>query len=1146
MKAPGDRIPRPSLALTLPLLLTLSLLASGCIGGDSAGEQDTGFPAAPPGTGPRVLFDPLARPIPEIPFPNDVATVMDTGKPTGRKLNVRMNAPTRLESGIRDRIDRLDGFGNYSPITVRFSSTLDTQDLRNRQQPDYDFSDDAVYLINLNPASPRYGEAVPLDFGAGNFPIGLPAAHSWRYATPGDEDYRKRSYLYFRNDYREDSSNLLLETEEEDTNCNGLLDPDEDTDFDGVLDHPNLPDPENYNNACWTSGKAPKTLTIQARYDDILTFYEFETDTLIVRPIVPLEQSSEYAVVLTSRLRGLDGEPVRSPFPEVYHASQTERLRSLADILRQRRGEFGIGPEDVAFAWTFTTQTITRDLEAIRDGILGKGSLAWLRTAFPPEIESLVDTGVPELGDGNPYVVKIKNFELPFLVLGILNLGDIGMVAALLESYRYVDYLVSGSFVSPYFLANEDGVFDLDPASGRAQVEGDRTTFWLVVPKRQRDYPGPIPPGYPADDEPFGAAFYGHGYSTCRTEALGFAGLLARFGIATIGMDAPGHGPLDTLADIRGQLTNMARDAFGTDTLDEGVRNLLTDILGQDIGDFLYQVLFAFAAEQLLIPLDPELDSIDQLPARGIHTIDDIAVAAVETPFMQGGFQDGRAVDHTGDGISDSGADFWTARTFHTRDIVRQGVIDHLQMVRMMEAYDGAKTWDIDINLNGLPDDVAGDFDGDGVPDIGGTPDMGSGRGRYYTWGQSLGGFFSSIQTAVDPAILAGAPVSAGAGLTDIGLRSTQDGVYQAVFLEVFGPMVIGGPGRNILLDDYHSTPESFVAAHAAQGLTPADLDRTWLAFDKLLGNKEEVVPIAPIPPLAAGDRIEMVNLANGETDTAGVRTYRDGHAGFRAAVASDFGDPIQITVRDATGAVKAEVTADTGNAQGYGHARCSPDLRRFLGLSQMIVSPGDPASYAPHLIFDPLPGMEPRNILFLHSVGDPVVPIATGVGKARCAGLLGWQAPDPAHPYAVSLNQYLVDRHVTEGLKHMGRYGTWENPALFDPDNLSNGSDGLYSQKPAPGEEYRVRHIRREGGRVAGMSGLRLPFTDYENTDLHGVDPPLPRLKFDVGTFTTNQVAAFFWFDGTCISDDPCLAERDLAGCDWFWEGRRPADCPE
>jgi hypothetical protein len=173
------------------------------------------------------------------------------------------------------------------------------------------------------------------------------------------------------------------------------------------------------------------------------------------------------------------------------------------------------------------------------------------------------------------------------------------------------------------------------------------------------------------------------------------------------------------------------------------------------------------------------------------------------------------------------------------------------------------------------------------------------------------------------------------------------------------------------------------------------------------------------------------------------------------------------------------------------------------------------------------------------------VVPIATGVAKARCAGLSGWKAPDPGHAYDVSLNQYLIDHYVTEGLKHLGRYGTWDNPWLYDPDNLSTGTDGLSAARPPKGEEFRVRHVRRgSGGEVLGMSGVRFPFTDYKGSDLHGVDPSLPRLTFDVGTFVTNQIGTFFWSDGTCITDDPCLADIDMKGCTWFWQGKRPEDC--
>ena len=1113
------------------LILALAV-SCGCLGSSRPPE---GIAPAQAGSGPQVVFDPLADPMPEVPFPNDLVTVLDPSLPTGRRLNVRIHAATHLESGIRDRMDRLDGFGTYAPITVRFSARLDIRNIQNRHRPDYDFSDDAVFLVNLNPASRHYGEPVPLDLGIGNFPLGLPAAHNWRF---GEVEDSKRNYLYFKNDYRELSSNLLLETEEEDLDCNGMLDPGEDTDFDGLLDHPNLADPKQYNPGCWPDQDPPKTLDVFARYNDIVTFYEFETDTLIIRPIVPLEQASEYAVILTNRLVGEDGQPVRSPFPYVNHSSQTERLRPLIEIVEHHKDRFGIDPEDIAFAWTFTTQSVTRDLETIRDGLHGKGTMAWLGQAFPPEIQSVVGSGKPSLGDGNPYIVKIKNFQLPFLIIGFFSLGDLDMVAALLDTYRYVDYLVSGTFISPYFLNNDEGVFEIDPLTGTAQVTGDRVTFWLVVPKRRADYPGPVPAGYPEDTRPFPVTFYGHGYTTARTEALGFAGLMAKFGIATIGMDAPGHGPLDTLADIPNELRRMARETFGTDTLDQGVRDLLEDLLPSPLADALYRFLQGTLVN-ILVQVDPCMNGPEDLP-RCVEPpliLDNIAIAAVNAPLIRYGFRDGRAVDLTGDGVSDSGADFWTARTFHTRDIVRQGVIDHLQMVRIMETFDGRRLWDIDINGNGIRDDLAGDFNGDGVPDIGGSRDMGEGWGRYYTWGQSLGGFFSSIHAAIDPSIEAAAPVSAGAGLTDIGLRSIQDGVFQAVFLELLGPMVVGGYGRDILADDYDPKKA---------GYSEADLDSFWLAFDTLLGNKEKVIPIATIDPLMPGDRVELLNLANGEKGKGGgVRRFADGHIGFRASVAADFGDPLEITIRGADGRIKEQRVASCPTARGYGHMRGSPDLRRFMGLAQMILAPGDPASYAPHLIFEPLPGMHPKNVLFVHSVGDPVVPIATGVGKARCAGILGWQGPDQGHPYSVSLNQYLIDHYVTEGLKHVGRYGTWEDPLLFDPDNLSNGTDGLRAERPPRGEELRARYVRRaETGEIVGMSGIRFPFTDYKNSDLHGVDPPLPRLDFDVGTFVTNQIGVFFASDGTCITDDPCLADVDMKGCEWFWAGLRPDEC--
>ena len=43
---------------------------------------------------------------------------------------------------------------------------------------------------------------------------------------------------------------------------------------------------------------------------------------------------------------------------------------------------------------------------------------------------------------------------------------------------------------------------------------------------------------------------------------------------------------------------------------------------------------------------------------------------------------EGRARDLNADGFPDPGGDFWTANTFHTRDVVRQSTIDYMQVIR--------------------------------------------------------------------------------------------------------------------------------------------------------------------------------------------------------------------------------------------------------------------------------------------------------------------------------------------------------------------------------------------------------------------------------------------------------------------------------
>src|SRR5438552_5531627 len=117
--------------------------------------------------GPRVLFDLTKRPLPEIPFPNDLATRPDPASPTGLRVNASLVAPSQLERSVRARLDQLDGFGTFAPIAVAFDAELDVLDLYNRQN-DGDPGNDGVYLIDL-----VTGETAPLDFNGGHFPYTL-------------------------------------------------------------------------------------------------------------------------------------------------------------------------------------------------------------------------------------------------------------------------------------------------------------------------------------------------------------------------------------------------------------------------------------------------------------------------------------------------------------------------------------------------------------------------------------------------------------------------------------------------------------------------------------------------------------------------------------------------------------------------------------------------------------------------------------------------------------------------------------------------------------------------------------------------------------------------------------------------------------
>ncbi len=1031
-----------------------------------AGPESTLLGAPGDGTGPVVVFDLMGEPLPEIPLPNNVATRVDANSPTGRFLNISKIAPTFLESDLRDKADRLDGFGAYMPITLSFTKPLDLQNIVARHRDNDSMDDDTIYLIDIDPSSDEQGKLWPLDIGSGNFPIILETRDK-----------------YFENDERIACSNLMLETTHEDVNGNGTLDKGEDTDWDDQLDSPNYLDPdappESFlppgfaldESLCPDKGGGDQILGSELiAYDNLATFWEAESNTLIMRPVLPLRPGTLYAVVLTQRLVGRDGAPVRSPWPAKHHATQAADLNVLPELIEAH----GMGPKDVAFAWSFTTGTHTRELEWIRAGLYGHGKMSYLKGDYPTTNFMLDEVSTRE----QTYYALGDDFLNALQVL-VLEVADSAPAqAAILGDAETVGGVAAGSFISPNFLVDRDGIaapgypadddeiFEIDPVTGQAVVGETEVTWWCLFPKRTEAH----------GDKPFQLSILGHGYTSSRVEALAFAGRMTRFGMALCALDAYGHG-FDSDPDIQ----------------------------------TLIKAVFAST------PLKPFGDALLR----------------------------GRSRDLDNDGVPDSGGDFWTADIFHTRDIVRQTVVDHMQFVRMLRSFDGTQTWPYDTDGDGK-DDLAGDFDGDGIVDIGGDGE------RYSILGGSLGGIISALFAGIEPAIVTAAPVAGGAGLMDIGVRSRQGGVPEAVFLPLLGPFILGNP------------------------VTEGDGVRLLFMVNKI--NKSGKYTFAVLEDAVPGDRVEVLNLDSGELAHAVVPDDRK----FRIAIPADaltaterrpilgldeegavppmapdstldLGDPLEIRLLASDGTEKSRITTFERDveyygtlypegaplvaiAKGLGLKRNSSDMRRMMGISQMLLEPGDPVTYARYYN-DPLDfsydsGVVPgANVLNIPTAGDMNVPVNTGIAISRAAGMIELHEANPAYVgtalEGMSENRALIESYSIEAIECLPRWRTADGGSvLFDIDDLDFGLDpfGEPGMEKNFGGAPPLRIMKPSKVSGGGFQAMRMPLVKADGT--HGFGTPEPDLAFDIHNYMLNTVGLYFWTKGHNLGDDPCLED--------------------
>ncbi len=1091
-------------AVALCVALT-ALALGGCVENPLQGLQA----AEPADT--VVKMDFMHRPLPELPLPNDLATIHDAAADTKRRINASMVAPTAFERRTRRRIDALDGWGVYTPITIPMTGLIDLQGVLNAHHgDDYAFADDLVYVVDITPGSPTYGKPHPLDLGNGNFPVHLEKLDHYWAADP-----------------RRDTISALFDEHDEDTNGNGKLDPGEDTDLDGVLDKPNyLPG----------ISRSDTGDDLVKRADALMSFYERETNTLILRPLVPLRERTTYAVVVTRRMKDAKGKPVGSPFPWVHHLGQTDALSALPDVLSAGASTFGnLAMADVAFAWTFSTGSVTSDIVAVREGLYGYGVQRHLNEAFPPNLE------LKRLHDDKPskkyesvWTLSGETFATVAQLVaqgGIVSLGGPEQQQRFKESLKYVNYHVFGTYKTPrlypltdaegHFLDYNDQVWPSDLAKNKAEAYAEDVTFWMSTPRKEAT----------KDGKPRGVVILGHGYTGSKTEMFSFHSFFNQMGLVVVAIDSASHG-------------------F---TLGEKDRKTLNEVFG-------------------LLGLGKLADALTS----------------------------NRSRDQNLDGEEDSGADFWTAYAFHTRDVVRQTAVDYMQLVRVLRSWDGKKLWKHDINGNGVEDDVAGDLDGDGTVDVGG-PDM-----PITMMGASLGGIMAAVVGGLEPEIDAVLPIAGGGGLTDVGIRSLQGGVKEAMTLRVMGPLYVGKPSKEGVVTIQTVVPDTNNTAR----VPVASLDK------------------ATASQLSVGDTVRVDNLDNGEYDCArliadagcvaqcqGDKACESTCWSFRLHIASDVipaqrqrhsiafykGDAFVVGERDEVaqkacklkdGATPVHTVDKFGVdvkfhfqsapldfkagdalsplAEGLGLHRARPEFRRFIGFAQLILDPGDPAVYAQHFTSGEISYSDGSTVstraLVLNTVGDMNVPVSTGAAIGRAAGLLDYTTP-VADWGGRTVNQTLIDTKVLQAVDTIPHFvDSAGKGVLFDPEDLSGSATAAdklptkgvkvaYAQPMARGKDgYEVPRLSPPlhthavtKDRAGGMSGTFFPYvrpegqhgfwqpgehTDYlikackADAKAKGTDESECNKGsyFDHGALLWNALGRYLATRGTEFSLEPCM----------------------
>ncbi len=330
--------------------------------------------------------------------------------------------------------------------------------------------------------------------------------------------------------------------------------------FSSAVDPQSLADPYAWAvfELATTNGVPTSIVARRAQGKDIYAFVSpNDPATLVIKPLVPLKPLTTYLVVVSDRLKALDGRPAvpdltfrylkqTAPLVDPYGHSlipapdaDARRLESLRRLLvgavkplLQTQGFAWGGPDNgVAAAWTFTTQPVTGLLYA-----LARQPVMTAQDVAPPSANN-------PLG-----VLDIYSAVLAFDPYGTKGLRDLYAAGALAS----VASVAIGTVNLPYYLAAANHAKDTAPLVQSFQLDAygmpvvrsrQHVPFLLIYPNTR---PGPWP-----------VVIFQHGFMRSKEDVFAIAGALAKAGFATIAMDAPLHGDRTFGLDL------VTEDAYG-------------------------------------------------------------------------------------------------------------------------------------------------------------------------------------------------------------------------------------------------------------------------------------------------------------------------------------------------------------------------------------------------------------------------------------------------------------------------------------------------------------------------------------------------------------------------------------------------------